>query len=63
MGLLFTNVYFEIQVFNKCATGDAMYSAKALIKNVGMLLNPVEQLLQIFFLIFSVLSHCLLVVV
>lgn len=49
MGLLFTNVYFEIEVFNKCATGDAMYSAKALIKNVGMLLNPVEELLQIFF--------------
>ena len=37
-----------------------MYSATGLIKDTGMLSNPAQQSLDVFFIIFSTSSVCLL---
>ena len=43
-------------MFIICAEVEAMYSATGLIKETGMLSNPMEQSFRMFFIIFSTSS-------
>ena len=54
--LFLSKCLFKIWVFIICVKGDAMYPAKGLIKEFGVLWNPLEQSLEMLFIIFSISS-------